>query len=108
MRTSSARGVIAQKESTFLVPGIVFAPYGWRKNSLRELIWRIRSPIMLAAKEFATTFAVNYDLEEAMARPASTRPTEVELQILRILWGLGPSPVREIHKRLKADKGTNY
>ena len=43
-----------------------------------------------------------------MARPASTRPTEVELQILRILWGLGPSPVREIHKRLNADKGTNY
>src|SRR5882762_7008183 len=43
-----------------------------------------------------------------MARPASTRPTEVELQILRILWQLGPSPVREIHKRLEADKGTNY
>jgi len=43
-----------------------------------------------------------------MARPASTRPTEVELQILRILWELGPSPVREIHKRLEADKGTNY
>jgi len=43
-----------------------------------------------------------------MARPASTRPTEVELQILRILWDLGPSPVREIHKRLTADKGTNY
>src|SRR3954454_6893901 len=46
--------------------------------------------------------------EETMARPASTRPTEVELQILRILWELGPSPVREIHKRLEADKGTNY
>ena len=43
-----------------------------------------------------------------MARPAATRPTEVELQILRILWELGPSPVREIHKRLEADKGTNY
>jgi BlaI family penicillinase repressor len=43
-----------------------------------------------------------------MARPAATRPTEVELQILRILWELGPSPVRDIHKRLEADKGTNY
>jgi len=30
------------------------------------------------------------------------------MQILRILWELGPSPVREIHKRLKAAKGTNY
>src|SRR2546423_10685364 len=43
-----------------------------------------------------------------MARPASKQPTEVELQILRILWELGPSPVREIHKRLEAEKGTNY
>jgi BlaI family transcriptional regulator, penicillinase repressor len=43
-----------------------------------------------------------------MARPVSTQPTEVEMQILRILWELGPSPVREIHKRLEAAKGTNY
>ena len=43
-----------------------------------------------------------------MPRPSSTQPTEVELQILRILWELGPSPVREIHGRLEADKGTNY
>jgi BlaI family transcriptional regulator, penicillinase repressor len=43
-----------------------------------------------------------------MPRPTSTQPTEVEMQILRILWELGPSPVREIHKRLEAAKGTNY
>jgi predicted transcriptional regulator len=43
-----------------------------------------------------------------MPRPVSSQPTEVELQILRILWDLGPSPVREIHRRLEADKGTNY
>jgi predicted transcriptional regulator len=30
------------------------------------------------------------------------------MQMLRILWDLGPSPVREIHRRLNADKGTNY
>lgn len=36
------------------------------------------------------------------------QPTEVELQMLRILWELGPSPVREIHVRLNAAKGTNY
>ncbi len=30
------------------------------------------------------------------------------MQILRILWELGPSPVREIHRRLGAAKGTNY
>jgi len=43
-----------------------------------------------------------------MPRPTSAQPTEVEMQILRILWDLGPSPVREIHKPLEAAKGTNY
>ena len=43
-----------------------------------------------------------------MARPASNQPTEVELQILRILWHNGPSPVRDIHQGLQADKQTNY
>ncbi len=43
-----------------------------------------------------------------MPRPGSVHPTDVELQILRILWDLGPCPVREIHARLEADKGTNY
>jgi len=43
-----------------------------------------------------------------MPRPTSAQPTEVEMQILRILWDLGPSPVREIHRRLEAAKGTNY
>ena len=43
-----------------------------------------------------------------MPKPGPSQPTEVELQILRILWELGKSPVREIHARLNADKGTNY
>ena len=43
-----------------------------------------------------------------MPRHTSAQPTMVEMQILRILWDLGPSPVREIHKRLEAAKGTNY
>jgi BlaI family transcriptional regulator, penicillinase repressor len=43
-----------------------------------------------------------------MRKVATQQPTEVELQILKILWDLGPSPVRKIHARLNADKGTNY
>lgn len=43
-----------------------------------------------------------------MPRPDSSQPTEVELQILRILWELGPSPVRDIHQRMESEKGTNY
>jgi predicted transcriptional regulator len=43
-----------------------------------------------------------------MRELGSTQPTAVELEILRILWELGPSPVRAIHARLAEAKGTNY
>lgn len=43
-----------------------------------------------------------------MGKKRTSQPTEVELQMLRILWELGPSPVREVHARLYAEKGTNY
>ena len=43
-----------------------------------------------------------------MPRPVSSQPTEVELQILRILWEAGPSTVREIHNRIAEFKETNY
>lgn len=43
-----------------------------------------------------------------MSRGKPSQPTEVELQMLAVLWELGPSPVREIHARLSADKGSNY
>ena len=43
-----------------------------------------------------------------MRELGSSQPTAVELEILRILWALGPSPVRAIHARLAEAKGTNY
>jgi predicted transcriptional regulator len=43
-----------------------------------------------------------------MRELGSSQPTAVELEILRILWDLGPSPVRAIHARLAEAKGTNY
>ena len=43
-----------------------------------------------------------------MRELGSSQPTAVELEILRILWELGPSPVRDIHLRLAEAKGTNY
>ena len=42
-----------------------------------------------------------------MREQGSSQPTAVELEILRLLWELGPSPVREIHARLNEAKGTN-
>ena len=43
-----------------------------------------------------------------MRQLGSTQPTAVELEILRILWELGPSPVRPIHEKLAETKSTNY
>lgn len=43
-----------------------------------------------------------------MPRPSSTQPTDVELQILRILWEQGASTAREIHNALASERETNY
>ncbi len=43
-----------------------------------------------------------------MARQASNQLTEVELQVLQILWDNGPSPVRVIHGELSRRRDTNY
>ncbi|HVQ27946.1 MAG TPA: BlaI/MecI/CopY family transcriptional regulator [Vicinamibacteria bacterium] len=36
------------------------------------------------------------------------RPTPAELDILRLLWELGPSTVREVHERLERERPTGY
>ncbi len=36
------------------------------------------------------------------------RPTPAELEILRVLWQLGPSTVREVQERLEAVRRTGY
>ena len=36
------------------------------------------------------------------------RPTDGELEILRVLWDLGPSTVRQVHQAILADKDTSY
>ena len=39
----------------------------------------------------------------------SPNPTEVELEILRTIWRLGPSTVRQVHRALEAARrGTGY
>jgi predicted transcriptional regulator len=43
-----------------------------------------------------------------MRELGSTQPTAVELEILRILWELGPGPVRAVHARLAESRETNY
>ena len=43
-----------------------------------------------------------------MPRPISSQPTDVELQILRVLWEHGDSTARQIHNWLTKDRDTNY
>jgi predicted transcriptional regulator len=44
----------------------------------------------------------NRDREEsAMARPASTQPTEGELEILKVLWEQGPSALKQVCEGLR-------
>lgn len=43
-----------------------------------------------------------------MPRYRLPRPTDTELEILKVLWDRGPSTVREIHEALAASKGTGY
>ncbi|MGD0299976.1 MAG: BlaI/MecI/CopY family transcriptional regulator [Bryobacteraceae bacterium] len=41
-------------------------------------------------------------------RRSSNRPTDAELEILRVLWDRGPSTVREIHGILNQTKPAGY
>jgi predicted transcriptional regulator len=43
-----------------------------------------------------------------MAKSDPPRPTAAELEILRALWSLGPSTVREVYERLNHTKPTGY
>ena len=43
-----------------------------------------------------------------MARPPASQPTDVELQILQVLWEHGPSTVRSVHDFLSVTREVNY
>jgi predicted transcriptional regulator len=43
-----------------------------------------------------------------MPKTGPPKPTDAELQILRVLWGRGASTVREVQQELNATKPTGY
>ncbi len=43
-----------------------------------------------------------------MARPASKRPTDTELEILNALWELGAGTVREVHEHLSQQRDMGH
>jgi predicted transcriptional regulator len=59
----------------------------WRTNSLHWV-------------DLANSFVTCGPENSSMARPISAQPTEVELQILRILWQRGGATAREVHNLL--------
>ena len=40
--------------------------------------------------------------------PTPPKPTDAELAILRVLWELGPSTVRQVQETLEKDRPTGY
>jgi BlaI family transcriptional regulator, penicillinase repressor len=47
-------------------------------------------------------------MAEKPRRSMTPRPTDAELAILRVLWRLGPSTVREVHEAMSASQDTGY
>jgi BlaI family transcriptional regulator, penicillinase repressor len=43
-----------------------------------------------------------------MAKQNQPRPTDAELEILRVLWNRGPSTVRDVYEELKREKDVGY
>jgi BlaI family transcriptional regulator, penicillinase repressor len=43
-----------------------------------------------------------------MPKPTLPRPTDAELAILRVLWRLGPSTVRQVQETLNQERETGY
>ena len=43
-----------------------------------------------------------------MSKPDAPRPTDAELEILKILWQRGPSTVREVHETMNLSKLAGY
>ena len=43
-----------------------------------------------------------------MSKPATPRPTDTELTILRVLWERGASTVRQVHENLSRERPSAY
>ena len=43
-----------------------------------------------------------------MSRPKSSKPTDAELSILKVLWRKGPSTVRDVQEALSVERRTGY
>src|SRR5258706_14999081 len=65
-----------------------------------------------ATPALSTIFIVDSTIKvvdgDGMARKASSKPTQTEIEILGILWERWPSTLREVHERLGAERSIGY
>ena len=49
-----------------------------------------------------------YSVEKGIPMPKPPRPTDAELNILRVLWNLGPATVKQVHQALSVERELTY
>jgi len=47
-------------------------------------------------------------MTQTAPNPPARKPTEAELEILRVLWARGDATVRDVHDSLSQDRATGY
>lgn len=77
------------------------------KASCRWLLQKIRkiSYLIFVSYENIPTFGLKINME---AQNKQIEPTKSELEILQVLWELGPSTVRAVNDELLKQKDVNY
>ena len=62
----------------------------------------------IAPTKLFVTAGVSPVIVYGMARSATGRPTDAELEILGVLWANGPSTVRQVHQALLKSRDGHY
>jgi BlaI family transcriptional regulator, penicillinase repressor len=53
-------------------------------------------------------FALSFEIHNTRQRMQTSKPTESELEILHLLWEMGPSTVRSVNDRLNTRREVGY
>ena len=53
-------------------------------------------------------FALSFEIHNTRRRMQTSKPTESELEILHLLWEMGPSTVRSVNDSLKTRREVGY
>ena len=65
-----------------------------------ERVRKVKARFRKKVRRFSLNLRKPSYIFQLMARPGTLKPTEAELEILKVLWRRGPSTVREVHEAL--------